>query len=52
MQVYHLLLKEEETLNIDAVMREKVSDKEKQLVSLLSCASRGQLQQIEKIETL
>ena len=51
-QVYHLLLKEEETLNIDAVMREKVSDKEKQLVSLLSCASRGQLQQIEKIETL
>jgi SNF2 family DNA or RNA helicase len=44
-QVYHLLLKEEETLNIDAMMREKVSDKEKQLVSLLSCASRGKVMQ-------
>jgi SNF2 family DNA or RNA helicase len=42
-QVYHLILKEEETLNIDAFMREKVSEKEGMLVELLSCASRGNL---------
>lgn len=42
-QVYHLILKEEETLNIDAIMREKVEAKEKFLVELLSRASRGNL---------
>ena len=42
-QVYHLILKEEETLNIDAFMREKVSEKEGMLVELLSSASRGNL---------
>ena len=42
-QVYHLVLKEEETLNIDALMREKVADKEEMLVDLLACASRGNL---------
>jgi DNA repair protein RAD5 len=40
-QVYHLVLKEEETLNIDALMREKVADKEEMLVDLLARASRG-----------
>jgi SNF2 family DNA or RNA helicase len=42
-QVYHLILKEEETLNIDAFMREKVAEKEHLLVELLTCASRGNL---------
>jgi len=42
-QVYHLVLKEEETLNIDALMREKVADKEEMLVDLLAVASRGNL---------
>jgi SNF2 family DNA or RNA helicase len=42
-QVYHLVLKEEETLNIDALMREKVAEKEGMLVELLTCASRGNL---------
>jgi SNF2 family DNA or RNA helicase len=42
-QVYHLVLKEEETLNIDALMREKVADKEEMLVDLLARASRGNL---------
>lgn len=42
-QVYHLVLKEEETLNIDALMRQKVADKEEMLVDLLARASRGNL---------
>jgi SNF2 family DNA or RNA helicase len=42
-QVYHLVLKEEETLNIDALMRQKVSEKEEMLVDLLARASRGNL---------
>ena len=40
-QVYHLVLKEEETLNIDAMMREKMEDKKNQLVEILKCAHRG-----------
>jgi len=41
-QVYHLVLKEEETLNIDAMMREKMEMKEGMLVDLLKEASRGE----------
>jgi len=40
-QVYHLVLKEEETLNIDAMMREKMEVKEGLLNDLLKQASRG-----------
>jgi len=40
-QVYHLVLKEEETLNIDAMMREKMEVKEELLNDLLKQASRG-----------
>jgi SNF2 family DNA or RNA helicase len=40
-QVYHMLLKEEETLNIDAMMRERMEEKEELLVEVLQGASRG-----------
>jgi len=42
-QVYHLVLKEEETLNIDKMMRDRMSQKEELLVDLLKCASRGEV---------
>ena len=42
-KVYHLVLKEEETLNIDAMMRDKMELKEQLLVDLLKSASRGHL---------
>jgi SNF2 family DNA or RNA helicase len=40
-QVYHMILKEEETLNIDAMMRERMEEKEELLVEVLKGASRG-----------
>lgn len=40
-QVYHMVLKEEETLNIDAMMRERMEEKEELLVEVLAGASRG-----------
>jgi len=36
-----MILKEEETLNIDAMMRERMEEKEELLVEVLKGASRG-----------
>jgi SNF2 family DNA or RNA helicase len=51
-QVYHLVLKEEETLNIDALMREKIMIKEELLADLLKCASRGKILSDDKEENV